>query len=80
MHSHSLDRWAHAHNFNTQAGEGERRTKLVVLLTTVMMVVGSLQATCTAPWPCWRMAGIWVPMWLTEHNPVHLQLRTAACG
>ncbi len=39
MHSHSLDRWAHAHDFNTQAGDGERRTRLVVLLTAVMMVV-----------------------------------------
>ena len=39
MHSHSLDQWAHAHDFNTQAGDGERRTRLVVLLTAVMMVI-----------------------------------------
>ncbi len=39
MHSHSLDRWAHAHNFNTQVENGERRTRLVVVLTAVMMVI-----------------------------------------
>jgi len=39
MHSHSLDRWVHAHNFNTQAKDGERRTLLVVVLTAAMMVI-----------------------------------------
>lgn len=39
MHSHSLDRWAHAHDFNIQSEESERRTRLVVLLTAVMMVI-----------------------------------------
>ena len=39
MHIHSLERWRHDHNFNVDTSEGERRTRLVVLLTAVMMVV-----------------------------------------
>ncbi len=39
MHIHSLEQWRHDHNFNIDTSEGERRTRLVVLLTAVMMVV-----------------------------------------
>lgn len=39
MHLHSLDRWSHPHDFNTQSEEGERRTRLVVILTAVMMLI-----------------------------------------
>ncbi len=39
MHTHSLDQWRHDHDFNMDTSEGERRTRLVVLLTAVTMVV-----------------------------------------
>ncbi len=39
MHSHSLDRLAHAHDFNSRSKDGERRTRQVVILTAVMMVI-----------------------------------------
>jgi cation diffusion facilitator family transporter len=39
MHIHSLEQWRHGHNFNIDTAEGERRTRLVVLLTAIMMVV-----------------------------------------
>lgn len=35
----SLDQWQHAHDYNLDTTEGERRTRLVVILTAVMMVV-----------------------------------------
>lgn len=39
MHIHSLEQWRHTHDFNLDTSEGERRTRLVVLLTAVMMVI-----------------------------------------
>lgn len=39
MSFNSLDRFFHAHDFNAPSEQGERRTKLVVLLTAVMMVI-----------------------------------------
>ncbi|MCW8907882.1 MAG: CDF family Co(II)/Ni(II) efflux transporter DmeF [Sedimenticola sp.] len=39
MHIHTLERWRHDHDFNLDTSEGERRTRLVVLLTAVTMVV-----------------------------------------
>jgi len=39
MHSHTLDEWRHSHDFSLDTREGERRTRLVVLLTATMMVV-----------------------------------------
>lgn len=39
MHHDSLDTWQHAHDFNPDTTDGERRTRLVVLLTACMMVV-----------------------------------------
>lgn len=39
MHIHTLERWRHDHDFNIDTSEGERRTRLVVLLTAVTMVV-----------------------------------------
>lgn len=39
MHLHSLDQWQHDHDFNIDTTEGERRTRLVVILTACMMVV-----------------------------------------
>jgi cation diffusion facilitator family transporter len=38
MHTHTLDRWRHSHEFHTDSAHGERRTLYVVLLTAVMMV------------------------------------------
>ena len=39
MHHDSLDTWQHAHDFNLDTTEGEKRTRLVVILTACMMVV-----------------------------------------
>jgi cation diffusion facilitator family transporter len=39
MHVHSLDQWRHAHDFNIDSSEGERKTRLVVILTACMMVI-----------------------------------------
>jgi cation diffusion facilitator family transporter len=39
MHIHSLEQWRHSHDFNLDTSEGERRTRWVVILTAVMMVV-----------------------------------------
>lgn len=39
MHHDSLDPWQHTHDFNLDTTHGERRTRLVVLLTACMMVV-----------------------------------------
>jgi cation diffusion facilitator family transporter len=39
MQVHPLDQWQHEHAFNLDAQEGERRTRLVVILTAVTMLV-----------------------------------------
>jgi cation diffusion facilitator family transporter len=39
MHIHTLDQWQHSHSFRIDTSEGERSTRLVVILTAVMMVV-----------------------------------------
>lgn len=39
MNLHSLDQWQHDHDFNIDTTEGERKTRLVVILTACMMVV-----------------------------------------
>ena len=39
MHSESLDQWKHDHDFNIETSQGEKRTRLVVLLTACMMVI-----------------------------------------
>ncbi len=39
MHPESLDQWRHSHDFNLDTTEGERRTRLVVILTASMMVI-----------------------------------------
>ena len=39
MHLESLDQWRHSHDFNLDTTEGERRTRLVVILTASMMVI-----------------------------------------
>jgi cation diffusion facilitator family transporter len=39
MHIDSLDQWKHNHDFNIDTTEGERRTRLVVILTACMMVI-----------------------------------------
>ena len=39
MHIYNLHKWQHAHDFNIDDGHGERRTKQVIALTVVMMVV-----------------------------------------
>jgi len=39
MHIDSLDQWKHDHDFNIDTSQGEKRTRLVVVLTACMMVV-----------------------------------------
>jgi len=39
MSMHALDDWKHSHDFGIDTREGERRTRLVVLLTAIMMVI-----------------------------------------
>ncbi len=39
MNIHHLHQWRHSHNFHVDAGQGERNTRRVILLTGVMMVV-----------------------------------------
>jgi hypothetical protein len=39
MHIDSLEQWKHEHDFNIDTSQGERRTRLVVVLTACMMVV-----------------------------------------
>lgn len=39
MHSHSLEPWEHEHNFSMPNKKGERRTRYVLLLTALTMVV-----------------------------------------
>lgn len=39
MYLHALDRWQHTHDFHIDSREGERRTRWVVWLTAVMMLV-----------------------------------------
>jgi len=39
MHTHSAELWQHDHDFTIDTTEGERRTRLVVILTACMMVI-----------------------------------------
>ena len=39
MHSSTLNQWQHQHNFIVENPQGERRTKLVILITVIMMTV-----------------------------------------
>lgn len=39
MHTHSLANWQHEHDFSVNNEKGERRTKYVLLLTAVTMVI-----------------------------------------
>ncbi|MFC1862539.1 CDF family Co(II)/Ni(II) efflux transporter DmeF [Thermodesulfobacteriota bacterium] len=39
MHTHNLEQWEHDHIFEIDDGRGEQRTKLVVLLTLITMIV-----------------------------------------
>lgn len=39
MHIYNLCKWKHSHDFRIDDGLGERRTKQVILLTVVMMVI-----------------------------------------
>lgn len=39
MHIHTLYKWQHSHQFSIDQGAGEKNTRLVVILTAVMMVV-----------------------------------------
>jgi len=39
MQVHPVGQWQHEHYFSLDAREGERRTRFVVILTAVMMVV-----------------------------------------
>ena len=39
MHLQSLQKWKHSHRFNIETSHGEKRTKQVILLTVVTMIV-----------------------------------------
>ena len=39
MHSSTLHQWQHSHSFKVENRQGERRTKLVILITVIMMTV-----------------------------------------
>jgi len=39
MHSLTLDRWQHPHNFKVENSQGERRTWLVIIITVTMMII-----------------------------------------
>lgn len=39
MHIYNLHKWQHNHEFNLDNGHGEQRTKQVILITVVMMVI-----------------------------------------
>lgn len=39
MHIHTLHHWQHSHHFSVDQGHGEKNTRLVVILTALMMVV-----------------------------------------
>ncbi|MCP4751222.1 MAG: CDF family Co(II)/Ni(II) efflux transporter DmeF [Proteobacteria bacterium] len=39
MHTHDLDQWQHDHHFGIDDGQGEKRTRQVVVLTLVTMVI-----------------------------------------
>jgi len=51
MHTHHLQQWRHSHVFHVDDGQGELNTRLVILLTVVMMVV-----EITAGFICGSMA------------------------
>jgi len=39
MHSSTLQKWQHLHSFKVENPQGERRTKLVIFITVIMMTV-----------------------------------------
>lgn len=45
MHVHTLDQWQHAHNFLNNHQQAEKRTKIVLVLTAVTMIVEVIAGT-----------------------------------
>lgn len=45
MHIHTLEQWQHSHDFAIGHAHSEKRTKMVMLLTAVMMVVEIIAGT-----------------------------------
>ena len=39
MHIHTLENWQHSHDFSVKNEKGERRTKYVLILTAITMIV-----------------------------------------
>src|SRR6056300_409662 len=39
MHNSTLQEWQHQHSFKVENPQGEKRTKLVILITVIMMTV-----------------------------------------
>jgi cation diffusion facilitator family transporter len=39
MHTHTLENWQHSHDFSVKNDKGERRTKYVLILTAITMIV-----------------------------------------
>lgn len=48
MHIHTLNQWQHSHHFSVDQGHGEKNTRLVVMLTALMMGV-EIAAGLTLP-------------------------------
>lgn len=60
MHIHSTENWQHSHDFAVKNQKGERRTKYVLLLTAITMVVeiiaGSVYSSMALLADGWHMA------------------------
>ena len=39
MHVHMLENWQHSHDFSVKNARGERRTRYVLVLTALTMVI-----------------------------------------
>ena len=60
MHTHDLENWQHSHDFSIKNDKGERRTKYVLILTAITMIVeifaGSIYGSMALLADGWHMA------------------------
>ena len=60
MHIHTLENWQHSHDFSVKNDKGERRTKYVLILTAITMIVeiiaGSVFGSMALLADGWHMA------------------------
>lgn len=60
MHTHNLSPWQHQHNFSAQNERGERRTRYVLIITAITMVIeiaaGMLSGSMALLADGWHMA------------------------